>query len=58
MTNNQASSVRAQRFGERQIIRVCAPTAHAGIGNALRMAFSPPAANEEKCEFARLLELV
>jgi len=58
MTNNEANRVMAQRFGERQIIRVCAPTAHAGIGTALRMAFSPPVQNEEKCEFARLLELV
>lgn len=44
-----------QQIGDR-VIRVRAPQANAGIGEALRRAFAPPAVNGIDAEFARLLE--
>jgi len=57
--SNQSSSA-AQTFGnaERRLIRVCAPAAHAGIGLALRRAFSAPPMEDSNSEFMRLLERV
>jgi len=49
---------RSRTMQERSIIRVCAPAAHAGIGDALRHAFSTPPANPVEREFERLLESV
>ncbi len=42
----------------RQTIRVCAPTAHAGIGDALRRAFAPAPVDDTETQFVRLLERV
>jgi len=47
-----------QAIGERRLIRVCAPTAHAGIGIALRQAFAAPTVAGANCEFVRMLERV
>jgi len=43
---------------ERRVIRVRAPQANAGVGDALRRAFAPPARNGVDQEFARLLERI
>ena len=41
-----------------RVIRVRAPQANAGIGDALRRAFAPPPVNGVDAEFARLLERI
>lgn len=43
---------------ERRVIRIRAPQANAGVGDALRRAFAPPAKNGVDQEFARLLERI
>ena len=56
MTNASPIAATASRNAERQLIRVCAPSAHAGIGDALRRAFvAPPLSNTDR-EFLQLLE--
>lgn len=41
-----------------RVIRVRAPQANAGIGDALRRAFATPPINGVDAEFARLLERI
>lgn len=57
MTNISPFSL-SGRSPERQLIRVCAPTAHAGIGDALRRAFAPPPMQTGDHELIKLLERV
>ncbi|CAA9489978.1 MAG: hypothetical protein AVDCRST_MAG91-485 [uncultured Sphingomonadaceae bacterium] len=56
MTNENSSSTESGRADERQLIRVCAPSAHAGIGDALRRAFAPPPVTNSDRELLSLLE--
>lgn len=58
MTGNGYSSGSGAGLLHRKMIRVCAPTAHSGIGDALRRAFAPPPANGVETEFIRMLEKV
>ena len=41
---------------DRQTIRVCAPIAHAGIGDALRRAFAAPPLNSTVEELLRKID--
>ena len=56
MTNGLRSTDKPRP--DRQMIRVCAPAAHAGIGDALRRAFTPPALTTHDRELLALLERV
>ncbi len=58
MTGHDFINRSGSGFPDRQTIRVCAPTAHSGIGDALRRAFTPPPANGIEREFVRMLESV
>lgn len=49
--------VPVQRSADR-VIRVRAPQANAGVGDALRRAFAPPPVNGVDAEFASLLERI
>lgn len=58
MTGNNYINRTGGGYADRQTIRVCAPTAHSGIGDALRRAFTPPSTNGIEREFVRMLERV
>lgn len=58
MTGNNYTNRFGGGYSDRHTIRVCAPTAHSGIGDALRRAFTPPPANGIEREFIDMLERV
>ena len=53
---NENSSAKLGGSDERQLIRVCAPSAHAGIGDALRRAFATTPVTNDDRELLTLLE--